>query len=1025
MKPFHFYFLFSLLGWLASIPALQAQEVQWAATVLDFSSQYGSKDYAAKQILGVPNAIGGLNLHDMAWVPKRDNSPTGEFIHVGFSQPMQIRQVAIAESLNPGAIHRIYLYGPDGKKQLIYENKSPRPVFAPFRMFRHKFPLTKYDVMSLRVELRSKAIEGSNQLDAIGISSSSTPIEVKVNTLQYGEEVAQAERLSPAVNSEYAERLPMISPDGKTLYFARKYHPQNIGEENNDDIWVAYRQPDGRWSNAVNIGAPLNNKDHNFVAAFNPTGDVLYLGSDYRQRSKDGVSVSFKRGRSWSTPKPLQIENHYNESDFVCYHMSLDEQVLLMSVERTDGLGGLDLYAAFRQSNNTFSEPMNLGSQINTVGAESSIFLAADGKTIYFSSNGHEGYGGYDMFMSRRLDDSWQNWTPPKNLGSKINSSKNEYNYTIPASGDYAYFSSGDVSSKSSNLYRIPLPEEVQPEPVMLVTGRLINAETQKPLQADLKFNPLQNADDKKPASIRSDGSYQLVLPYGEDIEVYAETAGYFAISENLPLSGRELEGLDYDQEGMLAQSDGEDTVIASNGDIERLQLRLSELDEDMKALTQERQRVKEEYQQRESIQKTEYRDDPELEALRHKYNNTMRSKKETDQKQYGRNEESTEVASTGDRELDELRKKFNRHYNGDAEEGNGSSSTPSSPKPKNSKELKDMRAKYERHYGEKEPQKEKPPVKSTPTKTIENPDFELLEIAVRQQLQDELFADEYKTLRRSLLNKELRTINRDLTIDEQKQLKEPGYVSRLKRQITSAPVPALVPQSYPLLEEKAYRTIVADLRRTLEDEARSDLKKKLAPQIQDEIRNTLTYEIKKTTEQRVRKELEEKMQAQIQAEKARHEAVVNQPSAPKVETEEEAPLKIEYQEVEKDILLLPIKVGQVIPMNNLFFDSNQATLKDASTSELERVLKFLKDNPKLVVEIGGHTNGWCSHVFANELSWKRSEAVLHYFSERGIPKSRLQHRGYGKTKPIASNDSKIGRKKNQRVEMKILEILN
>jgi len=1007
--------------------SLGAQEVQWAAKVLNYSTQYSDKDYSANQILGVPNAIGGPNLNDMAWVPKRDNSPSGEFIHVAFKNPMQIRQIAIAESLNPGAIHRIFLYGPDGNKKLVYENKNPKGVMAPFRMFRHKFTLTSYDVVSLRVELKTKAVPGNNQLDAIGISNSNTPINVKINQLQYEKEIATARRLAPTVNSAYAERLPMISPDGNTLYFARKYHPQNIGEDNNDDIWVAYRQSDNSWSNAVNIGGPLNNRDHNFVVAFNTTGDILYLGSDYRNRGKAGVSVSYKKGRSWSNPKPLDIENHYNDSEFVCYHMSLDGQVLLMSVERKDGEGGLDLFVSFRRGGDRFSEPINLGPQINTVGGESSVFLAADGKSIYFASNGHEGYGGYDMFMSRRLDDSWQNWSTPKNLGSQINTSKNEYNYTVPASGDYAYFSSGNAPGKS-NLFRIPLPEEVRPEPVMLVTGRMINAETNKPLHADLKFNKITSGSQNNSSTIASNGDFQIVVPYGEDLELYAETEGYFAVSESLPLSGNELEELDYDQEGMLAQSDDSATTLASNGDIIQMQLRLSQLDEDMQVLAQERARTKEEYQQLNKTSTSEYRKDPELEALQHKYNNTMRSKKETDQKQYGKVDAEETVTSTGDQELDDLRKKFNKHYNSSSSSSssNGSSKTTTSSDQKDS-ELEKMKQKFKNHYKE-EDQPQETDVADAPkenTPAVEKVDFTLLEKAVRQELEHNLFAEIYTNLRRSLISKELRSLERDLTADEREQLQEPRFTQNLKKQINAAPIPKIQSLDNPLLDDPEQGAILKELRRTLEEDVRSKLKRELTPQVKNEIRNTLSYEIKKATEQRIRKKLERKMQEQIAAEKVEHQKIAQQEITTNLPEEtEEAPLKKEYQEVEKDILMVPIKVGQIIPMNNLFFDSNQASLKEASTSELQRVLDFLEKNPNLVVEIGGHTNGWCSHVFANELSWERSQAVVDYFVQQGIPEPRLQHRGYGKTKPIASNETKAGRKKNQRVELKILEIL-
>ena len=117
--------------------------------------------------------------------------------------------------------------------------------------------------------------------------------------------------------------------------------------------------------------------------------------------------------------------------------------------------------------------------------------------------------------------------------------------------------------------------------------------------------------------------------------------------------------------------------------------------------------------------------------------------------------------------------------------------------------------------------------------------------------------------------------------------------------------------------------------------------------------------------------------------------------------------------------------MGQIIPMNNVFFDANQSSLKEMSFAELDRVVAFLEQNSNLIVEVGGHTNGWCSHEFASELSRNRAASVADYFKSKGISENHIQFKGYGKTNPITDNNTLSGRKKNQRVELKILEILD
>jgi outer membrane protein OmpA-like peptidoglycan-associated protein len=140
---------------------------------------------------------------------------------------------------------------------------------------------------------------------------------------------------------------------------------------------------------------------------------------------------------------------------------------------------------------------------------------------------------------------------------------------------------------------------------------------------------------------------------------------------------------------------------------------------------------------------------------------------------------------------------------------------------------------------------------------------------------------------------------------------------------------------------------------------------------------------------------------------------------ADKLKNTEEPPVE------EEDVVIVPLKVGEIIPMNNIFFDANETTLKEGSHNELDKVLAFLKQHPNLIVEIGGHTNSWCSHEFANQLSHGRAKEVKAFLISKGISKTRIQSHGYGKTKPIADNKTVSGRKKNQRVEMKIVQIVD
>ena len=1001
---------------------LTAQNVQWAASVVNFSSQRSEQAFSANQILGAPNAMASGSDSENSWSPKNENAYLGESIHVEFVKPIAIQQIIIAESQNPGSIEMITLYDLKNRRHLVYENELPQPIYQKNRLFQHIFKMTDYAVKGVEIHLKTSAVSGNNLIDAIGISAGTdTPNLAPKPTEQLvsrGGSVPNAENLGPQINSEYAERLPIISPDGQTLYFARKYHPQNFGEENNDDIWYATRQSDGSWSKALNIGAPLNNKEHNFVVACSPSGNTLYLANDYRASKKDGVSVTVRRGRTWSQPKSLDIEDHYNNNEFVGYHIGVDGRTLLMSVERKEGLGKRDLYVSFQQTNGKWSKPKSLGSGINTPDEETSVFLAADGKTIYFASNGRpNNLGGLDIYMSKRLDDTWRRWTTPKNLGEAFNTPNHDFNFTIPASGDYAYFSSGPI--RSSNLYRIKLPEELRPEPVTLVTGRIIDKESNQPIDGQLKYQTLGDNPDANNLAANAEGSeFKVVVPYGENVGIYAEQNGYFAVSENLRLSEERVEELDYMPDGDDAPNDKE---------LEELQAQFNRLHAEVQELETTRQTPKAVDSQPATTGGVTAFRDPELEALRAKYRQAVLKNEPSDlSKSSAKNTTSSTPPATDDiEELDELAKlkaKYNRANNLEEIEDVDLEKIDSRTileRKKSDDELANLKAQYLKSNNLEKPSVEEEE-ESDAVKTAEDVQFNELEKEVRKELENALVEDVKLDLQKELLEDAKQEVATELDDNERTKLNDPALEKEVKNQYIES-VKAELRKKYEAevkaeLREEWEEKIKAELRKTLRPEIKAELRRELREEVKAELREELKYQIKKELEEELRQELEAKKLAQTTT-----KPLANQP---KIEEEIEEPFAPTYQEVEQNITLVPIKVGQVIPMNNIFFDSNESTLKEASFAELERVLNFLKNNPNLIVEVGGHTNGWCSHSFANELSDKRAQKVAAYFIENGIAARKIQFRGYGKIEPIASNDNADGRRKNQRVELKILEIM-
>lgn len=375
------------------------------------------------------------------------------------------------------------------------------------------------------------------EINSLRVTTSKTVIPTVANARQGN----QKEALSSNVNSEYNEVGGVISPDGNHLYIGRKYDPNNKGygvKEEDIDIWYSAKSGENNWTKAINMGYPLSNEGHNWVISVSPDNNTLLLSNTYAQDGSSdgpGLSISTKKSTGWSVPSKLRVEGLYNDSDYVDYCLGPNKRVLILSIENKDTHGQRDLYVSFLTDDGSWTKPKNMGNTLNSFGDEESPFLAADNKTLYFGTEGHPGFGSNDIFISRRLDDTWTNWSQPLNIGPDVNTKKFEASFLLSAKGDYAYFVS------SSDIYRIKMSEAAKPEPVVLVSGIVYNSKTDETLSADIKYFDLtENVILGSAISDPSDGAFKIALPKGKLYGFLAEKDGYYAVSENLDL--RELE---------------------------------------------------------------------------------------------------------------------------------------------------------------------------------------------------------------------------------------------------------------------------------------------------------------------------------------------------------------------------------------------------------------------------------------------------------------------------------------------------
>lgn len=517
-----------------------SQTVQWASKVIEFSSELTPVQYSAQQVLGKPNVLPAGGQNPNAWTP--DKPKRKEFIKVGFETPIQIEQIAIGESHNPSALTTVYVYDEAGKE---YKIRTINPMSVPLqgRMLNVFVPKTTYKVAAVKLEFDGAALSDYFSIDAIAISDINYPIIANISIPELLASGILVERLDEKVNSEYSELNPLLSPDGKTLYFSRRNHPNNVGGVNDkEDIWYSELGADGKWTLAKNMGPQFNNDNPNFINAISSTPDgksvIIILGNKYLDNGKmmAGVSVSDNINGSWSKPKALNIANDYNYNEKANYFLANTRKSLLMSVERDDSKGGRDLYVSFTKDDSLWSEPLNLGALINTAGEETAPFLASDDKTLYFSSTGFSGYGGADIYVSKRLDDTWTNWSEPKNMGPDINSKTDDLFFNIPSTSEYAYYSRG-ITPDNADIFRAKLPFYKSPDPVVIVKGKLIDGKTGKPIGAKIIYERLP--DGKEVGVTYSNpetGEYEIHLPGGQLYGVRAEAKDHVSTNQNLDL---------------------------------------------------------------------------------------------------------------------------------------------------------------------------------------------------------------------------------------------------------------------------------------------------------------------------------------------------------------------------------------------------------------------------------------------------------------------------------------------------------
>jgi len=343
--------------------------------------------------------------------------------------------------------------------------------------------------------------------------------------------------LNKNINTDGREYFPTITADGDKLFFTRHITGENkmVNEDIFYSLWL-----DKDWGEPH--GLPNVNTPNNEAAAtISPDGRRLYLTicESYENIGSCDIWVSYKVGDEWSKPKNIgQPINSIAKETQPC--ISGDGRSLYFCSKRKGGEGGLDIWVSELKKDGTWSEPENLGSQINTPFDEQRPFIHPDNKTLYFSSDGWPGLGNADIFMSvRKGKGSWQK---PVNTGPPINSYGNEEGIFVSLDGKTGYFASdrfGEVPDEKRNfdLYSFNLGKHIKPSQVTYVKGVVFDEESKEKIAADIQFIDLSTkVRVNRTTSDAKNGEYLLTLEVGKSYAMNISKPGYLFYSQNFTL---------------------------------------------------------------------------------------------------------------------------------------------------------------------------------------------------------------------------------------------------------------------------------------------------------------------------------------------------------------------------------------------------------------------------------------------------------------------------------------------------------
>lgn len=343
--------------------------------------------------------------------------------------------------------------------------------------------------------------------------------------------------LGDSINTDHAEYYPSFTINDSTFVFTRRQG--GIRED-----FMTSTLQNNKYTKAKLIEGSINDEPSKGGITISQDGEWLIFAGNFPGKGTGNFDlyISYNTPNGWSEPENLgySINTEFWESS---PSISPDKNALYFSSNRPGGYGGRDLYVSYRQPNGKWSQAVNMGSLVNTKGDELAPFIHADNNTLYFTSNGLPGYGGTDIYVTRKNADS--TWSEPENLGYPINTIENEGSLFVASDGVTAYYASDRSDTRGElDLYKFQLRDDVRPAKTLYVQGYVTDAKTQKGIPSSVELNDDINQHTITKVQTDETGFYFITLPVGKNYTLTVNRKGYLFYSEVFELNNKNTDSV-------------------------------------------------------------------------------------------------------------------------------------------------------------------------------------------------------------------------------------------------------------------------------------------------------------------------------------------------------------------------------------------------------------------------------------------------------------------------------------------------